>query len=382
MSEEIEFDSEDDYEAAGALEEEEVGKAVLFATDWTVGTILDQLDKGRIDISPRFQRRDVWPVSRKSRYIESLMLHLPVPHIVLAEARDKKGQYLVLDGRQRLLSIMQFHGLAVHSRANAFVLRDLAIATRANGYDHASLSEDHDDLLQQLENSAVRCVVVRNWVSNEFLHLLFTRLNTETSRLNAQELRLAAFTGPFVYFVDDVSVASGGLARLFGKSPPHADARMRDAELLLRYFAFRNRRPDYSGPMKPFLDETCVQLNMQWKEQELRFKKQLQEFEHAVEAGYELFGEDFGKKWDPSRGAYTGRQNRAVLDVLLHFLARIPKKDIQAKGAEVRASLERLFEESDAFVSSIEGTARHSKTASERFPLMEEELRKGFKLRG
>lgn len=92
MGNSFEFEPESDDTLGESVSREEIEQVVLFPTDWTVGTLLDQLRKKNIDVGPRFQRRDVWKPDRKSRYIESLMLNLPVPHLVLAEKRGQKGR--------------------------------------------------------------------------------------------------------------------------------------------------------------------------------------------------------------------------------------------------------------------------------------------------
>jgi hypothetical protein len=102
---EIEAESEDDV-SPGL--KNSVGKAVLWSTDWTTETILNQLERGNIELNPSFQRREAWNDVKKSRFIESLILGFPVPQIVLAERKDKKGAYLVIDGKQRLLALRRF----------------------------------------------------------------------------------------------------------------------------------------------------------------------------------------------------------------------------------------------------------------------------------
>ena len=68
-------------------------QAVIWGTDWTTETLNNQLVKGNIDLNPSFQRRDAWTDSEKSKLIESLMLGLPVPPIILAENKNKKNSY-------------------------------------------------------------------------------------------------------------------------------------------------------------------------------------------------------------------------------------------------------------------------------------------------
>jgi len=92
------FDDED-YQDEEALSHEDAnallaGKnydAVVTATDWTIETLISQLKKRNIKLDPSFQRRDAWTAKRKSEFIESLFLGLPVPQVVLAESKDRKG---------------------------------------------------------------------------------------------------------------------------------------------------------------------------------------------------------------------------------------------------------------------------------------------------
>ena len=59
--------------------------AVVMNADWTIETIDVQINKGNIDLQPGFQRRAAWDETRKSRLIESIIVGMPVPNIVLAE---------------------------------------------------------------------------------------------------------------------------------------------------------------------------------------------------------------------------------------------------------------------------------------------------------
>src|SRR5688572_29177948 len=92
----------------------ELMKGVLVSdSDWTAETILSQLKKGNIALNPKFQRRDAWNDERKSRFIESLLLNIPIPQLVLAELQGTRGKYVVIDGKQRLLALQRFSGQGV-----------------------------------------------------------------------------------------------------------------------------------------------------------------------------------------------------------------------------------------------------------------------------
>ena len=73
--------------------------------DWTVETIVRQIQQENIDLDPAFQRRNAWRDSRRSRLIESFVLGFPVPQLVLAESPRQRGSFIVIDGKQRLMTI-------------------------------------------------------------------------------------------------------------------------------------------------------------------------------------------------------------------------------------------------------------------------------------
>ena len=88
----------------------DLSNAIVQSTDWTIDTLVNQIEKGRIQLDPDFQRRDAWTNARKSKFIESLFLGFPIPQLVLAESKRQKGKYMVIDGKQRLLSLIKFAG--------------------------------------------------------------------------------------------------------------------------------------------------------------------------------------------------------------------------------------------------------------------------------
>lgn len=80
--------------------------------DFNVMTLCNFVESGAVRI-PGFQRNFVWDIWRASRLIESLILGLPVPQLFLYE--QKRNQFLVIDGQQRLMSIYYFVKEAVPS---------------------------------------------------------------------------------------------------------------------------------------------------------------------------------------------------------------------------------------------------------------------------
>ena len=104
----IGLDEQQESEGDLNLSKASVSDAVLFNTDWTVETIYRQIEKGNINLDPKFQRREAWSNERKSKLIESILCNYPIPNVVLAEDKQRKGKYIVIDGKQRLTAISGF----------------------------------------------------------------------------------------------------------------------------------------------------------------------------------------------------------------------------------------------------------------------------------
>lgn len=349
------------------LEQGDINQAVVNGTDWTVETILSQINKGNIQLNPKFQRRDAWGVDRKSRFIESLILGFPVPQLVLAEAKGKKGSYLVIDGKQRLLSIRQFAASNDDQVFTQLRLKGLTLRPELVGKDLDGLKLDAnlDDDLRAFENSPIRTVVIKNWPSESFLYHVFLRLNTGSLPLSPQELRQALHPGPFVDFSDETASTSKALREILKNKSP--DFRMRDVELLVRFYAFHYFMSDYTGDLKGMLDLACGRLNTRWAEEEAALRQLGQEFEEAYIASKEVFGEKtVFRKW--GQDGYESRFNRAIFDVVMHYFAQPHVRQAALANREgVEEQFKKLCSGDQAFLGSIEKTTKSLEATYIRF---------------
>jgi hypothetical protein len=347
---EVTFDEQEDDEGLAAVAGE-LDETVLHPSDWTVGTIISQLKSKNIEMNPRFQRRDAWTPKQKSQFIESLIIGVPIPQIVLAERHDARGRFIVLDGKQRLLTIMQFWGESkgVQDPRNHFALSGLSVLKNLNKVSHSVLSRQPEHLayFDTLQNRTIRTVAIRHWRSEALLHLIFQRLNTASVTLSPQELRQALHPGMFTDFVEEKSSQSGGIQTLLSLKRP--DHRMRDAELLARYFAFQNYLTEYGGRMRDFVDNTFVKLNSTWGDASEDIELQLQNFEDGVATLIKTFGED-----RVARKADSPIFNRAIFDALIFYAAQ-PKiaAAMKKKLVKVREAFDRMVS-ADGFLASIE----------------------------
>lgn len=346
-------ETEDDLES---VQQTTVAEAVVTGTDWTTGTILDQVRRGNINLNPRFQRRDAWTPARKSKFIESVFLGLPIPQLVLAENRDRRGTYLVLDGKQRLLALAQF-AADDESEFTRLDLSSLEVREDLNGFALEALREDAEraDDLAAFENQTIRTVVVRNWSDDAFLYLVFLRLNTGSVPLSPQELRQALHPGPFVDYIDEFSIESEPVQRALGLAKP--DFRMRDVELVLRYFAFARFLDAYRGNLKDFLDEVCNGLNGEWDRLEAELVTQAENLNQAISTTFEIFGADAFHRWNGER--FEGRFNRAVFDIMVYYFADAAiGAAARAQAPAVVEAFKRLSAEDEVFSLALQTTTK------------------------
>jgi hypothetical protein len=369
-------EGEDDLEKADL---QRLNEAVVAATDWTAETIIRQLDRGNINLNPAFQRRDAWTASRKSKFIESLILGLPIPQLVLAESKTQKGSYIIIDGKQRLLSLRQFTAKSDDKVYTPLKLQGLEIREDLMGKTLEDLENDPSlvDDVRAFQNQTIRTVVIKNWPNESVLYLIFLRLNTGSVPLSPQELRQALHPGPFLTFVDEQSGQIKGLQKVLNLTKP--DFRMRDAELLVRYFAFRNFLADYSGNLKKFLDDTCAKLNQEWISLQPKLHGQVAEMEQAFNTTFQVFGDDKAfRKWDGNK--YESRFNRAVFDIMMFYFvdAAIGRKAIAA-GKGVEGDFRRLCDSNSEFRTSLETTTKSIEATSTRLTIWGEALAKRLK---
>ncbi len=338
------------FETDGEENEEELNidlskfnQAVIWGTDWTTETMARQLEKGNIDLNPSFQRRDAWSEQEKSRLIESLMLGFPVPPIILAENKQKKNSYLVIDGKQRLLSIRRFYSNVSEKEFKAknlkekdafkqLKLKGLDILKDFNGKTYSQMQVENTEYINNLDNQSIRTIVIKNWPDEAFLYTVFLRLNTGSKKLSPQELRQALKPGAFLNFLDDETANSTAIKDMLNNKG--ADPRMKDIELALRFFAFKCFPDKYKDNLKEFLDYTCENLNGNWEAKEYIIRDLFAELEKSIVFLKDLFAPDaaFSRYTD---GKCNGRFNRSIYEILTYYFSI----------KEVRIAVEKKKEE-------------------------------------
>jgi uncharacterized protein with ParB-like and HNH nuclease domain len=234
------------------LEEEDSGEENLryeissYGADYDVDGLVKRVSKGDIKI-PAFQRGYVWPIKQASRFIESLLLGLPVPGIFLSKEIDT-NKLLVIDGQQRLTTLQAFYEGIFPSSKKEFSLVD--VQSEFEGKTYKTLEDEHRRVL---ENSIIHATVVKQTDpadGGSGIYKIFERLNSSGLLLSPQEIRTAIYGGTLSALLSELNKNRKWRA-LFGP----INKRMRDQELILRFFALAYSKIPYTRPMKSFLND-------------------------------------------------------------------------------------------------------------------------------
>jgi hypothetical protein len=173
------------------------------STEQIISWFRDRYREGTLEIKPPFQRKPVWVSRQKSYLIESILLGLPVPEVYIQQVVDEEGEttYAVVDGQQRIRTVLQFIGVdedPEQSEFNKFALDKLEPQSQYYNTTFAELAPDEKRAFYGYKFS----VRVLNTSSDEEVRDMFRRLNKFLTPLNAQELRNAIYTGPFIRLIE------------------------------------------------------------------------------------------------------------------------------------------------------------------------------------
>jgi hypothetical protein len=234
-------------------------KASTQALDLSFNELLDMHEEGELNIRPDYQRLFRWSEGQRSRFIESLLLEMPVPPIFVIE--EDQGIYQLIDGLQRISSYLHLRGKlnAPHldpqiKPGDMLVLTDCDIISDLNGLSF----DDFPTALQiRLKRAFIRVEVVRKETDPKFKYHMFKRLNTGGERLSEQEVRNCTIRMLDSRFPDFIIAMSDTEAFKACTQALTLERRLSafDQELVLRFFALKNRREKFKHEVSDFLTE-------------------------------------------------------------------------------------------------------------------------------
>jgi len=222
-----------------------------YGADFDVDGLVKRMRKGDIFIPP-FQRDYVWNLSDASRLVESLLLGLPVPGIFLAKDIDT-NKSLVIDGQQRLKSLQFFYDGYFNPKPEQKTRRVFKLINVQPQFEGKTYDELDEKDKVRLNDSIIHATVIKQESpdgDDTSVYHVFERLNTGGHKLMPQEIRTAIFHGSLVEMMRELNTTKEW-RNIFGKE----SNRLKDQELILRFFAMYYAGDTYTKPMNEFLNK-------------------------------------------------------------------------------------------------------------------------------
>jgi hypothetical protein len=225
--------------------------------DMSYGELSNMYEAEELIISPEYQRLFRWTPTQKSRFIESILLGFPTPAIFVAE--DDKGIWELVDGLQRVSTVLEFMGKLKHANGRPAQPSQLV---RAGRHPRLLALEDARFLRMSIQarlsikRAGCRVEVIKTGSKPTMKYEVFERLNTGGSELTPQEVRNCVFRATHPDFVKWVEKLARHPA--FEKNLCMSEMQqntMFDHGLVLRFFTIKNAYREFDHDVEPFITD-------------------------------------------------------------------------------------------------------------------------------
>ncbi len=204
---------------------------------------LDGLDEDENEIFvPDYQRDHTWEPKRQSKFIESVLIGLPIPYLFVADISEKDARLEIVDGSQRIRTLAKF-------LTDDLELSELRKLTNLNGFRFSDLPVSRK---RRFKRHTLRMIELTEKADEEVRRDLFERINTGSQELSDMEKRWGAMDGDFLRFIRECS-EDGRFVRLT-PLPAAAVKRRERQEFTLRFFAYLDRYASFDRRVIDFLN--------------------------------------------------------------------------------------------------------------------------------
>ncbi|MEJ2866726.1 DUF262 domain-containing protein [Actinomycetospora sp. OC33-EN08] len=235
-----------DVEAAEAQIVAQSKRIEFYITELSIEILAQKMRDGEYEVPP-YQREFTWEAIRKSRFLESLLMGLPIPFIFFWEMPD--GRLEIVDGSQRLRTLEEF-------LLGDFRLGELEQLSAVSGFGFKDLPASRQ---RKFRNRSIRGIVLNEHADEAARFDMFERINTGSKIANPAELRRGALGGPFMQLVITLA-RDERFVELTPMSAKSEKERARE-ELVARFFAYGDGLDGYHDRPSEFVFEYAKIMN-------------------------------------------------------------------------------------------------------------------------
>lgn len=317
--------------------------------DFDVEGLVKRVDRGDI-YRPAFQRNFVWSQSIASRFIESILLGLPIPSVFLYR-EEETNKLLIVDGLQRLTSLHSFVKGYLPDKDTKFRLTGLK-----SRFNKLAYSDLHEDDRRRFDDTVIHAFIVQQTTpenDHSAVFHIFDRINSNGVPLQPQEMRAAIYHGTFLEHIEKLNDLHEW-REIFG--PIHK--RSKDSELILRFFALYFNHQNYKSPVNAFLNQF------------LESNRECQV--HGTHELNTLFTETMKRVHD-ALGSHTFRPNKALNVALFDSFCIGVAKNPTASQSKIRTSYDNLLA-NEKYLAAINDSTSGAPSVKTRIEIAMTEL--------
>lgn len=335
--ENIESDDDDEVEVI----HEDRSKIRWDDKHWSIGELYRLFKDGDIDLQPDYQRGFVWKPSTQKRFLESILMRLPIPVVYVAETLDEK--YEVIDGQQRITTIINF----MDGKIN---LSNLKVLNELDGKFYKDLDGNWKRVFQRYQISAR---ALQSSCPPDLKFDMFERLNTGSAKLNNQELRNCICRGSLNKLLHHLAERDDFL-RLMGWSKPNE--RMAGEELILRFFVFYYTNiqsiKNYGNALTNYMRDNSDLTSERAEEHNKIFKLALHNCRTVFgETPFRMWRKPFGN--GDNNGYWESKGSGVVFEIMMTGLANYSKEVITKYSNPIKEEFVHLMSNDMQLYESI-----------------------------
>lgn len=269
----------------------------------SIGELLNLYTEGELQLDPAYQRLFRWSDEQKSNFIESILLGIPIPPIFVAQKEG--GKWSVVDGVQRISSILQLTGDLKNKEP--LTLTTTRKLPSLEGFTWLTLPDDIKRILKR-SKFGINIILTENSIQAQYE--LFQRLNTGGLHLEPQEIRnclIIMLSEPFYDKINDLKTYTNYKSTL-----PLSDEKFKiehHMELILRYFIAKNGKTKFENykvsytHLSEFIDKETVKLI---EDDSFNIDTEITLFKKVFNLLNETLGADSFKKYNDAKDRFEG----------------------------------------------------------------------------
>lgn len=313
--EEIQSEIDDDYS------DDSLFNISSWGADLSFRELISMYEEDEL-VKPELQRKYVWDKVEASRFIESILLGLPVPSIFLAQAGSQK---LIVDGYQRIMTVYDYMRGIFSADQKVFRLSN---SEKINArWRNKAFSELSTDDQRKIKSTTIHAIIFEQKKPENdgtSLYQVFERINTSGRTLTPQEIRNCVYQGSFNTMLFEIN-ENKTWRKLFGTE--ESDSRMRDLEYILRFFTMKTGDILDTESKQISLKKALNDFMKTHKEDSptdiQRFKE---EFDTTVQLVYDHIGKDAFRNY--TRGKFSKKFHPAIFDAIMVAVFLLHKQGI------------------------------------------------------